>query len=300
MPTDADRRLKERVIAAAEAALAERQLVTAIDIFLGLGWLPRSSEQAWRQGRIPCLEAAVTADPSKISKAMRFFRRCAERAGLKPVETAYVARSPGRRTLRFSKSGDASIERAYRTHWLSPRLSERKRERLLERRSKPPDLVVIAPIKDWTCAACRCAGGLLIMDAPGPLCLTCAELDHLVYLPAGDAALTRRARAESRLSAVVLRFSRSRRRYERLGVLVEEEALAAAEQQCLADQDARARRRARDAERRVAEDARLRERFAAEIARLFPAAPPRAPRRSPATPPRAAAAASDGAPPAAP
>jgi hypothetical protein len=83
------------------------------------------------------------------------------------------------------------------------------------------------------------------MDAPGPLCLTCAELDHLVYLPAGDAALTRRARAESRLSAVVVRFSRARKRYERQGILVEEEALQAAEQQCLADEDARARRRER-------------------------------------------------------
>jgi hypothetical protein len=278
MPTDADNRLEERVIAAAEAALAERQFVTAIDVLLGLGWLPRSSEQAWRQGRIPYLEAAVTANLSKVSRAMRFFRRWARRAGLKPAETAYVARSPGRRTLRFSKSGDASIERAYRTHWLSPRLSERKSERLLERRSKPPDLVVIAPINDWTCAACGGTGGLLIMDAPGPLCLTCADLDHLVYLPAGDAALTRRARAESCLSAVVVRFSRARKRYERQGILVEEEALQAAEQQCLADEDARARRRERDADRRVAEDAHLRERFAAEIIRLFPGCP--APRAS--------------------
>lgn len=277
MATDADKRLEERVIAAAEAALAEQQFVTAIDVVVGLGWLTRSREQAWRQGRIPYLEAAVTANLSKVSRAMRFFRRWAQRAGLKPAETAYVARAPGRRTLRFSKSGDASIERAYRTHWLSPHLSERESERLLERRSTPPDLVVIAPINDWTCAACGGTDGLLIMDAPGPLCLTCAELDHLVYLPAGDAALTRRARAESRLSAVVVRFSRARKRYERQGILVEDEALQAAEQQCLADRDARARRRERDVLRRVAEDARLRERFAAEIMRFFPGCPgPRA------------------------
>ncbi len=74
-----------------------------------------------------------------------------------------------------------------------------------------------------------------------------------------------------------MRFSRARKRYERQGILVEEEALAAAEQQCLADEDARARRRERDARRRVAEDANLRERFAAEIVRLFPGCPtPRA------------------------
>jgi hypothetical protein len=274
MTTDNDKRLERRVIAAAEAALAARQFVTAIDVLLGLGWLPASSEQAWRKGRIPYLEAAVTANLTKISKAMRYFRRWAQRRGLKPSETAYVRRSPGRPALRFSKSGKPSIERAYRTHWVSPKLSERGRERLAERQSRPPDLVVVSPVNDWTCSACDGTGDLLIMDEPGPLCLTCAEMDHLVYLPAGDAALTRRAKAASRLSAVVVRFSRARKRYERQGALVEEGALASAEQQCLADEQARARRRERDTQRRADEDAELLKRFATEIARLFPGCPP--------------------------
>jgi hypothetical protein len=155
-----------------------------------------------------------------------------------------------------------------------PELSERERARLTERQSKPPDLVVVWPIKDWTCATCGGTGDLLIMDEPGPLCLTCADMDHLVYLPAGDAALTRRAKATSRLSAVIVRFSRSRKRCERQGILVEEEALQGAERQRLADEEARARRRERDVERRRAEDVDLRRRFAEEIVRLFPACPP--------------------------
>ena len=72
---------------------------------------------------------------------------------------------------------------------------------------------MISPIRDWTCTACDATGGLLIMEGPGPLCLACADMDHLVFLASGDAALTRRAKASSRLSAVVVRFSRSRRRY---------------------------------------------------------------------------------------
>jgi hypothetical protein len=36
-------------------------------------------------------------------------------------------------------------------------------------------------------------------------CLACADLDDLAFLPAGDAALTRRARARPILSGVVLR-----------------------------------------------------------------------------------------------
>jgi hypothetical protein len=34
-----------------------------------------------------------------------------------------------RRPLRFSKSGEPAIERLYRTHWVSPELSQLKRQR---------------------------------------------------------------------------------------------------------------------------------------------------------------------------
>jgi hypothetical protein len=101
------------------------------------------------------------------------------------------------------------------------------------------------------------------------------EMDHLVFLAAGDAALTRRAKAASTLSAVVVRFSRARKRYERQGILVEEDALAAAERQCLVDEDARSRRREREHVRRASEDADLVRRFAAQIEALFPGCPAR-------------------------
>lgn len=48
------------------------------------------------------------------------------------------------------------------------------------------------------------------------------------YLEAGDAKLTRRAKAGSRTWAVVLRWSKHRKQYERQGLLVEREALAKA------------------------------------------------------------------------
>jgi hypothetical protein len=62
---------------------------------------------------------------------------------------------------------------------------------------------------------------LLHRQDEGPLCLRCARLDHLVFLPAGAARRTRRAGASSELTAVVVRFSRSGKRYERQGLLVE-------------------------------------------------------------------------------
>ncbi len=89
------------------------------------------------------------------------------------------------------------------------------------------------------------------MEDPGPVCMACADMDHLVFLARGDAALTRRARAASGLSAIVVRFSRARKRYERQGILVEPGALERAEAECLADEQARARRRECDTLRRA-------------------------------------------------
>lgn len=266
--------MERRVVAAAEAALGDRGYVSAIDVFVGLGWLTVSHVDRWRQGRVEFLERVTTANLHKISAVMPVFRRWATARGLMPSETDYVARTRDRRRLRFSASGDPAIERAYRTHWVSPQLSEAKRQRLLERQGQPPDLVVISPVNDWACTTCSGTGDLLIMDEAGPVCLSCADLDHLVFLPSGDAALTRRARKASRLSAVVVRFSRARRRYERQGVLVEEQALAIAEQACLADEELRHRRRERDEAARAVQDETFHARFASEIARLLPGCPP--------------------------
>jgi hypothetical protein len=148
---------------------------------------------------------------------------------LVPSPTEYVARTRDRRRLQFSVSGKPSIEEAYRTHWVSPRLSEARRRRLAETASRAPELVVINATREWSCAKCSATGGdLLIMEDAGPVCMKCAHMDHLAFLPSGDAGLTRRARKVSTLSAVVVRWSRARKRYERQGLLVEPAALEAA------------------------------------------------------------------------
>jgi hypothetical protein len=139
------------------------------------------------------------------------------------------------------------------------------------------DLTVFITTGESSCAECgedldRHAWITLTRDK-GARCLACADLDHLIFLPAGDAALTRRARKYSTLAAVVLRWSRARKRYERQGLLVESEALEKAEQECLADSEARTRRREREAERRAELDRHYVERFAERVRQLFPNCP---------------------------
>ena len=147
-----------------------------------------------------------------------------------------------------------------------------------ERNPSPQsDIVVFAISRTASCAECEAElwrGNLLRIEHGQPLCLACADLDRLVFLPSGVAALTRRARKYSRVSVVVLRFSRARKRYERQGLLVEESALGQAERECLADADARAAARQRAAQQRSEEDAEHAAAFARLIGDRYPGCPP--------------------------
>lgn len=140
-------------------------------------------------------------------------------------------------------------------------------------------LKVYISSRDSTCDECGedlGRGAWITLDPQrGALCLSCVDLDHLVFLPSGEAALTRRAGKHSALSAVVLKWSRARKRYERQGLLVTEAALSRAEEECLADREARARGQQREAARRAELDQDYVRRFAARVRELFPACPPK-------------------------
>ena len=139
------------------------------------------------------------------------------------------------------------------------------------------DLKVFITAGESTCSECGEALGrhawIALAGERGALCLACADLDHLVFLAAGDVALTRRARKHSALSSIVLKWSHSRKRYERQGLLVEEAALTRAEMECLADADARSRASERERARRDALDQEYVERFAQRVRELFPGCP---------------------------
>lgn len=268
------RSLGPRVAAAAERTLAMRKCVTPLDVCVAIGWLSSAQADNWRQGRVASLEEVLPVDAARLADMLGCLESWAAGKGLQRGEASYIAATRDRRELRFTADGPPGTERAWRVQWTSPHLTGKQAERIASKRSAAPDLIVVQPVKDFTCAECgTVAGNLLIMDDKGPLCMACADMDHLVFLPSGNAALTRRAKRASRLSAVVVRWSGPRRRYERQGILVEEAALARAEGECLADADARARRRERDAERRAEEDMEFTAKFAAEITRLYPGCP---------------------------
>ena len=140
------------------------------------------------------------------------------------------------------------------------------------------ELKVFISHRDSVCEECHEQLGrkawIFLAGDRGALCLACADLDHLVFLPSGDAALTRRAKKHSRLHALVLKWSRPRKRYERQGLLVDEEALAQAEAECLADEDVRQRGRERNALRREEIDEQYVAGFSKRVREVFPGCPP--------------------------
>ena len=266
--------LQTRVVAAADSVLARQKYVAPLDICLGIGWLTSRNVDQWRPGQVATLEELLPVDSGRLAEVIECLRAWAAGQGLTSSEAQYVAATRDRRVLRFTGDGEPGAEAAWRTHWVAAGLTAAQQARITRKQSAVPDLVVVQPAKEFTCAECHTPGGdLLIMEDSRPLCLTCTDLDHLAFLPAGDAALTRRAKNASTLSAVVVRWNKSRKRYERQGLLVEEEALERAERECLADADVRLRRRERDAVRREHQDVEFTARFAAEIARLYPRCP---------------------------
>ena len=127
------------------------------------------------------------------------------------------------------------------------------------------------------CTACATEigrGAFITLDRErGGRCLGCAGLAGLEYLPAGNPALTRRALGLSPRAAVVVKFSRARRRSERQGALVEPAALAAAREAC--ERDA-ARREAERGPRRARAERQEQAYLAAFMRRvrdLFPGCP---------------------------
>ena len=129
-------RLTAAIVPVAEQALATRQVVTPIEVFIGSGWLPAARVEAWRRGRVPYLERVADANLATLSAGLRLLADWAQRRGLTPSQTVYVAWTPDRHRLRFTKTGDVNVERAWRTHWISPALTEAKHARRLHQHTE--------------------------------------------------------------------------------------------------------------------------------------------------------------------
>lgn len=115
------RELELAAIAAADRCLKTRKYIALDEMFREMGKLEMKDWENWRFGRVPYLERVIHLNLSQITAICRAVHASARRGNLKPSWTAYVKWGKGTRTpLRFTKSGDSYLERAWATRYVLP------------------------------------------------------------------------------------------------------------------------------------------------------------------------------------
>ncbi|NLL48182.1 MAG: hypothetical protein GX249_06330 [Firmicutes bacterium] len=121
-----DRELTRKVRAAVYNQCQKRGYATPVDVLMDLGVLSKQKYEDWRFGRVDYLERVCTINLRKLSLIMRQIRVYAGEKGLKPSLSVYKqwGRNKGSqmsKPLRFSKSGNADMEKWYATHFVEPK-----------------------------------------------------------------------------------------------------------------------------------------------------------------------------------
>lgn len=225
--------IENRVIKALDFLIEQKKYVSLIDVFLKVGLLQVSQINLWKRCKIPYLEQVIDCDKEIIVKIIKVFNDWTKANQLIVKEIVYFANTKHAIPLKISNDPTSELEIIYRTHYFQ-NISLQQQQLLLEKIYSPDELIVFKGIRDANCMYCKKAllKNMLffIEEDKSLLCLSCAELDHLIFLSSGNSSLTLKAKKYSSLVAIVLKYSHDRRRYKRQGVLIEQQALKKAEQ----------------------------------------------------------------------
>jgi hypothetical protein len=97
----------------------EKGFVSPLELFIKLEKVSPKLVEEWRFGRVPYLEKVLHGNLAQFSFIMAKLRETAREMDLKESYTAYMKWGKGpKQSLRFSKSGDANIEKHYSTHYV--------------------------------------------------------------------------------------------------------------------------------------------------------------------------------------
>ncbi len=270
--------LNTRVPRAAADALEINGYASPIELLLQMHLLHSGHLRQWEKGLHKCLYPSIQGSSQKLEDIYRIFTIWARDNDL--IQFEATLRTSGRdQSHELQVTADANPEREifFRTYYAPADITKRKLENLKKKLNKAPDLVVfIMQRESATCYECGIKlsrGESIFQDQNDSLCLHCADLDHLEFLPSGNAAMSRRSKKYSPLSAIVIQFNRKARRYQRRGILVTAAAIKKAEAECLSDADQREINRLRNAQRTKLADKKLIKDMATQICEQFPACP---------------------------
>lgn len=112
-------RVRALVVEVVEDLLAQGDLLRPLDVLLALEIVTPEAVEGWMAGKLPYLERAMTAGLSRVARMLRIVREHALANGLVPAPGKYTRRG-SKKSLRFSKRGDANSEASYRCHFVRP------------------------------------------------------------------------------------------------------------------------------------------------------------------------------------
>ena len=112
--------LKHKVGLVVSSILKEKIYISPVDVLIKMDILSVKDYENWRFGRVPYLERVCKTNLNKLSLIIKEIKKYARQRHLKPSWTAYNQWGvKGRKIpLRFSKSGNSSIEESYATHYV--------------------------------------------------------------------------------------------------------------------------------------------------------------------------------------
>jgi hypothetical protein len=123
------------VVRAAGIILDQGDVFTPIDILIEMGSLSKNNYEAWRKGHVPYLEQVIEGSLSKANRILRIIGFHAHDLNMVSRGSVYQQWGKGgKQVLRFSKSGDLNIEKAYSRQYIWNRSQENKLEVINEYR----------------------------------------------------------------------------------------------------------------------------------------------------------------------
>lgn len=115
-----DSELEKQIIKIIQELSDKNGVICSVDILIQLGYLSQVDYMNWRNGKVEYLERVCKINLSKLSSINQIMKLVAVNMNLKPSWIGYNKYGKGaKRKLRFSKSGNEIIEKAYATHWIN-------------------------------------------------------------------------------------------------------------------------------------------------------------------------------------
>jgi hypothetical protein len=102
--------------------LGSGKVISPISVFISIGLLKQANIDNWKMGRIPYLEKVIECNLSKASRILRIISFHAHDLDMKRSLTVYKRKVKGKTVLlKFTKTGDMRLEKAYSTHFIYTR-----------------------------------------------------------------------------------------------------------------------------------------------------------------------------------